>query len=164
MRRSHIGVIAGMLLALVLGASGAHGLWQRSSALPAGVSTTGDLDVTAHWVGGTPTWGPLFPGDSVEATLRVTGVGAGSTLGWRMLIAGSVADAFSPYTSFQAWTGGCGSATPVAADGYPATGSLSIGTAVDVCVRYTLATGAPGSLQGQALSPTIIVSAEQVGG
>jgi hypothetical protein len=164
MRRVRAGVIAGVLLALVLGASGAHALWQRTAALPAGVSTTGDLNVTAAWVGGTPVWAPLFPGDRAEGTLRVTGTGAGGTLRWRLQVAGAVAPAFSSYTTFQAWQGACGTGTPIPAAGYPSGTPLAVGASVDVCVRFTLATSAPGSLQGQSMSPTITVTAQQVSG
>lgn len=164
MRRVVAGVATGLVLGAVV-ATAAHAMWSESAHLDDGVVTAGDLSVTTQWVPAAPDWSALFPGASTtDATLRVTGGGAGTTLGWRLSIAGTVAADFAPYTSFAAWAGPCGTGTPITAAGYPATGALAPGAVVDVCVRYTLATDAPSALQGRSLSPSILVTANQVGG
>jgi len=163
MRHVRIGVTVGALLALVVGVSGVHALWGRSETVPAGVTLTGDLAVSASWLGGSPVWAPLYPGSTTpDATLRVTGSGSGSTLGWRVQITSTVATQFAAYTTFQARE--CVTGTVIPAGGYPASGSLPAGAVVDVCVHYTLASNAPGTLQGQQVSPRISVVAQQVGG
>ena len=134
-------------------------------ALQAGVTTTGNFSVTASWLGGTPAWPSLFPGARTPDTkIRVTQAGNGTTLGWRVRVSSTVNPAFASDVTFQAWAGDCGTGVLIPAGGYPSTGHLTQNTSVDVCVRYTLAALAPGTLQGKGLTPNITITGEQVGG
>ena len=131
----------------------------------AGVTTTGNFSVTASWLGGTPAWPSLFPGARTPDTkIRVTQAGNGTTLGWRVRVSSTVNPAFASDVTFQAWAGDCGTGVLIPAGGYPSTGHLTQNTSVDVCVRYTLAALAPGTLQGKGLTPNITITGEQVGG
>lgn len=160
MRRALIGVAAGAVLALAA-ASGVSAYWQAQQTLPGGVATSGDLEVSAMWRDGTPAWTNLYPGGTTaDATIRVTSNSTGDNLRWRVKVTSTVAPAFTSHTSFQAWAGACGG-TPIPVGGY---GSFGPTDSVDVCIRYTLAAGAPATLQGQSINPAITVHAEQVGG
>jgi len=165
MKRVVAGVATGLLLGALVATAGAQALWSSSERLDDGVSVAGDLSVSATWPGGTPAWGPLFPGAApAEATLHVASAGAGTTLRWRLTVTSSVAANAVPYVQFTAWAGACGTGTTIPPGGYPAGSTLAPGAAVDVCVRYALAADAPGTLQGAALVPSITVTANQVGG
>ena len=167
MRRIHLGIVAGIVaIAVALtGAAGAQALWGVDRALQAGVTTTGNFSVTASWLGGTPAWPSLFPGARTPDTkVRVTQAGNGTTLGWRIRVSSTVNPAFASDVTFQAWAGECGTGVLIPAGGYPSTGHLTQNTSVDVCVRYTLAALAPGTLQGKGLTPNITITGEQVGG
>lgn len=165
MKRLVAGIATGLLLGVAVATVSAQAMWHESARLDERVTVAGDFAVAAAWSGGAPAWTALFPGASTTpATLRVTSSGAGTTLGWRLSITGTVAAGFSPYTQFAAWAGACGTGTPIPAGGYPATDTLVPGAVVDVCVRYTLAANAPGTLQGQPFVPAIIVTGNQVSG
>lgn len=160
MRRVLLGVAVGAVVALAA-ATGVSAFWQVQAAIPGGVTTSGDLAISADWVGGTPSWAALYPGQSTsDATIRVNADNSGENLVWKVRLTETVAAAFEPHTTFQAWAGACETGTLIPAEGY---GSFTSSTsAVDVCVRYTLSPTAPSALQGQALAPQITVTAEQV--
>lgn len=159
-RRVAAGIAAGVILALAA-ATGVSAYWQAQQSIPGGVVTSGDLAISAEWVGGTPAWAALYPGQSTaDATIRVTSTSTGNNLVWKVRVTETVAVAFEPYTVFQAWVGACGGPSPIPAEGY---GRFTADTdSVDICVRYALSNAAPSTLQGQALNPTVIVFAEQV--
>lgn len=161
-RRLVIGVAAGALIALAA-TSGVSAYWQAQQTIDTATVSSGDLSISADWVGGTPAWPALYPGQSTPDTIvRVTAAAAGDTLVWRLKVAGTTAPDFTDYVTFQAWIGTCGSSAPIPTEG---TGSFTAETStIDVCVRYTLNAGAPSSLQGRPLSPQLIITAEQVDG
>lgn len=161
-RRLVIGVAAGVLIALAA-TSGVSAYWQAQQTIDTATVSSGDLSISADWVGGTPAWSALYPGQSTPDTIvRVTAAAAGDTLVWRLKVAGTTASDFTAYTTFQAWIGACDGPTPIPPEG---AGSFTAETTtVDVCVRYTLNAGAPGTLQGQPLSPQLDITAEQVDG
>lgn len=160
MRRALIGVAAGAVLALAA-ATGVSAYWQAQQTVPGEVVTSGDLEISAAWVGGTPSWAALYPGQSTaDATIRVTSTSSGDNLVWKVRVTGAVPADFETYATLQSWAGACGTGTPIPEGGY---GTFDADTTtVDICVRYSLATGAPSSLQGKPLDPTITVTAEQV--
>lgn len=159
-RRIVIGTAAGVVLTFAAG-TGVYAYWQAQQSVDLEEVSTGDLAITAEWLGGTPVWTALYPGQSTpDATIRVAASASGDTLAWKVRITETVAAAFEPHTTFQAWLGACGSPNPIAAEG--AGLFTAANDRVDVCVRYTLNTGAPESLQGQSLSPFITVHADQV--
>jgi hypothetical protein len=161
MRKLRIAVVVGVVLALTAGATSAHALWAKSVAGPAVQVRSGDLGVTATWPNGAPTWGALVPGTSTASqTLRVTGTGSGTTLRWSVQVTGTIPEAARPYVTFGAWIGTCGTGTSVG-NGSPAGGSYAPGQSVDVCVRASLAAGAPQSLAGTSLVTGITVTAVQ---
>lgn len=160
MRRVLLGIAVGAVVALAA-ATGVSAYWQAQQTVPGGVATSGDLAISADWVGGTPSWTALYPGESTsDAIIRVTSTSSGDNLVWKVRLTDVVAADFEPYATLHTWVGACGTGDPIPADGY---GSFTSSTStVDVCVRYTLLSTAPGTLQGQALNPTITVIAEQV--
>lgn len=163
MRRIHLGIGAAVVALALTSATGAHALWGATRTVDAGVSSTGSFTVNAAWIGGAPAWQALFPNTSADGQIRVTQAGNGNTLGWRVRVSSTVSAEFAPHVTFQAWVGACGTGTPVPTDGYPAGGHLASGTTVDICVRHSLTSGAPGSLQGKSFNPQITVIGEQVG-
>ncbi|MGM7677438.1 hypothetical protein [Microbacterium sp. A94] len=160
MRRLVIGAAAGVLVALAA-ATGVSAYWQAQQTIPGEVVTSGDLAISADWLGGTPVWAALYPGQSTaDAMIRVTSTNSGDNLAWKVRLTGAVPASFDPYATLQAWVGACGTGAPIPADGY---GEFTSSTsAVDICVRYGLSASAPNTLQGQVLDPTITVTAEQV--
>lgn len=144
--------------------AGAH--WFESQQLPAPTVATGDLEVTTTWVGGAPTWGPLLPGESAEATLRVEAAVTGTTAGARLHLTGSAAPAAASHLSFDFSLGDC--STPsrpgFPESGYPSTGYLQGAETVDVCVKVTLDASAPNSLQGTDLAPVVEATLQQSSG
>lgn len=153
--------VAGLV---VFGTSTAHALWQSRTALTAGTLTAGSFDLSTEWVGAWTAWKPLYPGRASDtATLRVTETAAGgTTLRWRLSASPAVSADLAPYVTTQVYVGACGSGTPLGPTGYSPAGGLSPGQSVDLCLRVTLATTAPPSVQGKAVAPTITVTADQV--
>lgn len=169
MRGIRVGTVLGVVLALVIGATAAHAVWAVRRSPPVAATVTGDLTATAVWsTGAAPTLASPFPTQTVTTgtnMLRVTGGGAGTTLRWRLLVASSVAPAFQPYVTVQAYVGACNAPTPlpIPAGGYSPAGGYAPGTTVDVCVAFTLAANAPTSLQGQSLQPVVTATVQQRG-
>ena len=158
MRSIRAGIVAGVALTLVVGATAAYGVWGTSVDGPQVTVRSGDLGVTTAWVNGTPAWISPFPGQSTDSTLRVTSTGSGTTLRWSLGASGTVATAFRPFATVRTWLGACGGTTPLTAT---PSGSFTPGAAVDVCVRVTLNSTAPPALRGQPVNPTVTVTATQ---
>ncbi len=161
MRRVVLGVAVGAVVALAA-ATGVSAFWQAQAVVPVDAVGSGDLSISAEWVGGSPSWTPLYPTQSTsDATIRITSTSSGDNLRWSVRVRETVATVFEPHTRFQAWAGACGSGAPISADvGY---GSFTSSTStVDICVRYTLLSTAPTTLQGLAMNPQLTVIAEQV--
>jgi len=161
MRTMRTGAVIGVALALVAGATSAQALWSATLAGPAVPVRSGDLAITASWPNGAPTWGPLLPGTATaDQILRVSSTGAGTTLRWAVGAAATIPAAAQPHVTFAAWIGACGTGTPVG-QGWPAAGSFTAGQTVDLCVRASLAAGAPQTLSGAPLIQGVTVTATQ---
>lgn len=160
MRRVLVGVAVGAVVAFTA-ATGVSAYWHAQQTAPGGVATSGDLAISADWVGGTPSWSAFYPGQSTsDATIRVNADSSGDNLVWKVRLSETVTPDFEPHTTFRAWIGTCGTGTLIPAEGY---GTFSSNTSrVDICVRFTLSPTAPSTLQGQLLTPQITVIAEQV--
>lgn len=162
-RRVAIGVAAGVFVALAA-ATGVSANWQAQQSLPGGVVTSGDLNISTTWVGGTA-WPSIAPTSTISKQAVVTVTGNGTTL--EAVLTGVAAyqnTAFTGYVTSSIHLGECASAgSALPSSGYPSTGSLSLGSAVTLCVRYTLSANAPASLQGQDLSPSVTFTASQRG-
>ncbi|MGL3151370.1 hypothetical protein ACSS7Z_13535 [Microbacterium sp. A82] len=152
MRRLVIGAAAGVLVALAA-ATGVSAYWQAQQELQGGLVASGDLTVSATWVGGTPNWTGLYPGQSVERSVAVVVAPEGDNLKWTVNASSSNPnDAFT----FQAWRGACGTGAALPATDSPET--------MSICVRYTLSSDAAAVAQGLTSTPTITITAEQVSG
>jgi len=164
MRPIRRGVILGVALALVAGATAANALWSVRAPVAVSATSTGDITVAAVWRDGTPAWGPLFPGRSTAGNvLRITEGGAATTLRWTLRVSLTTASSFSPYVTMQAWVGPCGTGAPIPSTGYTTSGGLIPGQVLDVCVRLTMAANTPASLAGTAVAPVVTVAAIQRG-
>lgn len=150
-RRWAIGAVAGVVATLAT-ASGVSAYWHAQQTMNVGTVKSGDLNVTAAWVGDPPDWADLYPGSVAEADLAVSVTGTGDNLEWTVDV---TAQNLDPAFSFQAWEGSCGSETAM-----PATGSPE---QLTVCVRFTLMPS-DDSLQGRIFKPRIVVTANQVAG
>ena len=139
MRPVRRGVILGVALALVAGATAANALWSVRAPVAVAATSTGDITVAATWQNGSPTWAALFPGRSTDSTLRIAEGGAGTTLRWTLKLSLTTSGTFTNYVSMQAWVGACGTGTPVPTAGYTEAGGLVPGQVLNVCVRLTMA-------------------------
>jgi hypothetical protein len=151
-----LGVVAAC--ALILTAGAAHAAWSDRAPVGAAPVVTGAFGATTSWVGGAPAWTTPFPGQQTDATLRVTGTSVGTTLRWSLGVTATVTAAFQPYTTVQAWVGACGTGSPLAS---VPSGSFTPTQVVDVCVRVSLAAGAPASLRGQSINPALTLTIAQ---
>lgn len=150
------------VLVLLTGTAAAHGVWERRIDLPLAPVAAGSLGLTTAWVGGQPTWTPIFPGETRDTgLLRVTGAGSGTTLRWQLSATVSFGDGFDGFVTAQVYRGACGG-TPLPATGYAPAGGYGPGDSVDLCLRLTLSTNAPSTLQGRPLVPTVHVTADQL--
>ncbi len=166
-RRLKWGGVLAAVLVLWTGTAAAHALWQRSVALNAGATATGAFALATQWTGDWAAWKPLFPGGvSDTATLRITETAAsGTTLRWRITPTVSLGlnAEESAYVTTQVFVGSCGSATTIARGAsYAPSGGFLPGASVDLCLRVTLAANAPSGLHRRALTPSLIVAADQV--
>ncbi|MFF7683285.1 hypothetical protein ACFZA2_11045 [Microbacterium sp. NPDC007973] len=161
--RGRLRAAAVLAAALVLGTgtAAAQASWRAQASLTAGPVASGSFDLATQWVGNWSTWTPLYPDRSSDTPLlRVTETGAGgTTLRWRLTPTVTA----PAYVTTRVYLGSCGSATVIASGtSYAPAGGFSPGQSVDLCVRATLAADAPASLQGTALTPTVVVTADQV--
>lgn len=164
MRLVRTGLVLGVALALVAGATAANALWSARAALQVTATTTGDLAVAAAWQQPVPAWGTLYPGTTTPpSTLNVTATGAGQTLRWHLHASRTVASDFDPYVTMRAWVGACGTGIPLTAAGYSPAAGLTLGQTVPVCIELALAQNAPASLGGKPLNAVITVRADQRG-
>ncbi|MGW8483480.1 hypothetical protein ACWGJP_10085 [Microbacterium sp. NPDC055903] len=160
-RRAFVGTAAGVVLALAA-ATGVSAYWQASIEADVGIVRTGNLDIQVTWNGGTA-WGTISPGGTVSKRATITVVGEGTNLSTRLTATVTNASAFTPYITRSVRLDDCtssqGAELPTA--GYPATGGLSPGAQLTVCVRYTLSAAAPSTLQGQNLAPNVVFTLTQ---
>ncbi len=161
MRRVLLGVAAGAVVALAA-ATGVSAYWQAQQTMTAGTVSAGNLDIDVAWDGGT-TWPRIGPGQTIAKRATVDFVGSGDSL--RAVLTGSTtqASAFDGYVTSDISLDDCTSdpGPSLPSNGYPDTGSLLPGDSVTVCVRYTMASDAPSSLQGQDLSPSATFTISQ---
>ncbi|WP_460802472.1 hypothetical protein [Microbacterium sp. GXF6406] len=148
-RRVALGAAAGVVIALAA-ATGVSAYWQAQQTVNLDTVSSGDLSVSANWVGGTPNWSGVYPGQSVDAKIAVAVQGEGTNLEWTVNAQPSGLD---PAFTFQAWSGECGTGGALPASGSPQT--------LIVCVRFTLAPGTSGSYQGLNFTPSVTITAEQ---
>lgn len=162
-RRIALGVAAGAVLAVVA-TSTVSANWAAQQRVAAASVSTGDLGITVDWQGGT-TWPAIGPGGTISKRGTVTVTGRGDNLRVGLTADVTNATAFTPYVTRSIRLDDCsgtpGTVLPTA--GFPASGGLTPGQQVTVCVRYTLATNAPASLQGQAFSPAVTLQLTQRG-
>lgn len=151
---------------LVVAVSGTAALWHRDTDLGAGIATTGDFVTAAHWAGAPPDWAAFLPGESRQASLVVANHGAGDTLRWRFAVESVTRAEFDGHVTFEALAGACEDqpVSPVGTPWHPADGGLAAGEEAVICVRYTLHTDAPSTLQGQPVEPRITITGIQAGG
>lgn len=152
--------MAGAVLAVVT-VSGVSAYWQAQQTIPGTVVTSGDLEVSATWEGTTPEWGSLFPGGVTPgATLRVETTANGENLRWLLLVNGQFPVAAADSAVLDVREGTCTQpGSPLTAAGLgPFTGSSTI----FLCIRMSLKSTAPNSLQGQQIAPQLTITTEQV--
>ncbi|MFJ4039007.1 hypothetical protein ACIPVB_13120 [Microbacterium sp. NPDC090007] len=165
-RRLRGASVLAAVLVLGTGTAAAHAYWQRSETLGPGSVDSGDLNVTAAWLGSPPAPAPLYPGQFRDVTLLVTETGAsGTTLRWRLTptvtLPISATEATFVQTSVHVQTCGTGPVIPPGSSYAPSGGFLP-GDAITLCVRFTLRADAPSDLDDVDLDPSILLAAEQV--
>ncbi|MEE6283009.1 hypothetical protein [Georgenia sp. MJ170] len=156
LRRSVLAAAVTIILVIGGGAL-AHALWSVSQPLPEVQLTSGSFDITAEWVDEPEITG-LFPGDTVTGTARVT---MNSDAAWQYQVTHNATGALGEYVEVGWYPNAECTGKPLAM-GAANGATLDGETSSNFCVRFTLATNTPSSLQAATADVSVAVTAEQV--
>ncbi|KLN33169.1 hypothetical protein FB00_18955 [Cellulosimicrobium funkei] len=141
------------LAALPLSAGAAWATWSASQTVSGAEVRSGSFGVETSWQT-FPDLAGMFPGQSRDGVIAVHHTGDGT---WRYRLAVAYDGVVRPTVAFYPGTTCTGTAL---AAGTLSPQTYARGATTQVCVRYTLPAGSPGSWQGQSAQVAVTVTLE----
>ncbi|MGW6225659.1 hypothetical protein ACWFQT_00970 [Cellulosimicrobium cellulans] len=141
------------LAALPLSAGAAWATWSASQTVSGAEVRSGSFGVETSWQT-FPDLAGMSPGQSRDGVIAVHHTGDGT---WRYRLAVAYDGIVRPTVAFYPGTTCTGTALPA---GTLSPQTYARGATTQVCVRYTLPTGSPGSWQGQSAQVAVTVTLE----
>lgn len=143
---------------LVIGGGAlAHALWSVTRPLPDVTLATSDFTVTAEWVD-QPDLANLFPGEIRAGTAWVS---VDSDASWQYSVTATIEGELADHLG-AVWYADAQCEGAALTMGQTNGETLTGGTETNFCIRFTLDSDTPGSLQGATAEITVTVNAEQV--